>query len=167
LPAASGPVTRSRASPAGLLPSTSRASGGKSPANAHRPWLARAENGRPRSTGRQSRGEKIFLTPPGAERKVVLWTPFTDRELNEDSGRYEWYNSGLARGTWQASQRNTINVPFDYQRACNCYGANPGTAQEAQSDYKFQPNTLTQVTWSSPRTNRLLLEAGSAARFCR
>ncbi len=45
--------------------------------------------------------QDVFLTPPGAERKVVKWTPWTDRELNEDSGRYEWYNSGLARGTWQ------------------------------------------------------------------
>jgi hypothetical protein len=106
--------------------------------------------------------QDVFVTPPGAERKVVKWTPWTDRELNEDSGRYEWYNSGLARGTWQMSQRNKINVLFDYQRACNCYGANPGTAQEAQSDYKFQPNRLVQTTWSSPRTNRLLLEAGGA-----
>ena len=49
---------------------------------------------------------------------------------------------------------------FDYQRACNCYGATPASAQEATSDYKFQPNRLVQTTWSSPRTNRLLLEAG-------
>ncbi len=106
--------------------------------------------------------QDVFLTPPGAERKVVLWTPYTDRELNEDSGRYEWYNSGLARGTWQISQRNKLNVLFDYQRACNCYGATPASAQEATSDYKFQPNRLVQTTWSSPRTNRLLLEAGGA-----
>jgi len=106
--------------------------------------------------------QDVFLTPAGAAAKVVKWTPWTDRPLSEDSGRYEWYNSGLVRGTWQMSQRNKLNVLFDYQRACNCYGATPASAQEATSDYKFQPNALTQVTWSSPRTNRLLLEAGSA-----
>ena len=106
--------------------------------------------------------QDVFLTPADAAAKVVRWTPWVDRPLSEDSGRYEWYNSGLVRGTWQASQRNKFNVLFDYQRACNCYGATPASAQEATSDYKFQPNMLTQVTWSSPRTNRLLLEAGSA-----
>jgi hypothetical protein len=106
--------------------------------------------------------QDVFLTPPGAERKVVLWTPWVDRPLQEDSGRYEWYHSALGRATWQASARNKFNVLFDYQRACNCYGATPASAQEATSDYKFQPNRLVQTTWSSPRTNRLLLEAGSA-----
>jgi hypothetical protein len=109
-----------------------------------------------------NRTQDVFLTPPGADRKVVLWTPWVDRPLDAISGRYEWYLSGLSRTTWQASPKNKFNLLFDYQRACNCYGANPSSAQEAQSDYKFQPNRLVQTTWSSPRTNRLLLEAGAA-----
>lgn len=48
--------------------------------------------------------QDVFLTPAGAAAKVVKWTPWTDRPLSEDSGRYEWYNSGLVRGTWQMQQ---------------------------------------------------------------
>jgi hypothetical protein len=104
-----------------------------------------------------------YLTPAGAERKVVRWTPWVDRPLDALSGRYEWYNSGLGRATWQVSERNKLNLLFDYQRACNCYGPNASTSQEASgASYKFQPNRLTQLTWNSPRTNRLLLEAGAA-----
>jgi hypothetical protein len=107
--------------------------------------------------------QDVFLTPAGATRKVVKWTPWVDRPLNKDSGRYEWYNSGFGRGTWQASARNKFNLLFDYQRACNCYGSTSGLAQEASgASYKFQPSRLIQATWSSPRTSRLLMEAGSA-----
>jgi hypothetical protein len=106
--------------------------------------------------------QNVFLTPPGAARKVVLWTPWKDRPLDEISGREEWYQSTLGRMTWQASERNKFNVMFDYQIACNCYGASPTSAQEAINDYKFQPNRLIHATWSSPRTSRLLLEAGTA-----
>ena len=34
--------------------------------------------------------QNVELTPPGAERVVVLWTPWVDRPLNETSGRHEW-----------------------------------------------------------------------------
>ena len=107
--------------------------------------------------------QNVFLTPAGASSQVVQWTPWVDRPLQKDSGRYEWYNSAFGRGTWQASQRNKFNLLFDYQRACNCYGSTPAFAQEAAgASYKFQPSRLMQATWSSPRTSKLLMEAGSA-----
>ena len=107
--------------------------------------------------------QDVFLTPPGAAAKVVKWTPWVDRPLDAVSGRYEWYNSAFGRGTWQASTRNKFNLLFDYQRACNCYGSTTGLAQEAAgASYKFQPSRLIQATWSSPRTSRLLMEAGTA-----
>jgi hypothetical protein len=104
------------------------------------------------------------LTPPGAERVVVLWTPWTDRPLDRLSGRWEWYDSTLGRLTWQASQRNKFNFMFDRQHACNCGSPNSNTAQEAQNgSYHFDPNHLYHVTWNAPVTNKLLLEAGSAS----
>ncbi|MEQ1911070.1 MAG: TonB-dependent receptor [Vicinamibacterales bacterium] len=108
--------------------------------------------------------QDVFLTPPGAARKVVLWTPWTDRPLDARSGREEWYNSGFGRSTWQASQRNKFSFLLDYQRACNCFGRTGGTAsQEAVgASYKFQPSRLIQARWTSPRTNKLLLQAGTA-----
>ena len=100
------------------------------------------------------------LTPPGAERVVVLWTPWTDRPLDRTSGRWEWYDSTLGRVTWQASPRHKVNVIFDKQEACNCGSTSAGSMQETQNGYRFDPNVFSQVTWNSPVTNKLLLEAG-------
>ena len=47
--------------------------------------------------------QNVHLTPPGAERTVVLWTPWVDRPEDRLSGRLEWYDSILSRFTWQAS----------------------------------------------------------------
>jgi hypothetical protein len=105
-----------------------------------------------------------FLTPPGAPRKVVVWTPWVDRPLDARSGREEWYNSAFGRATWQASERNKISGLIDYQRACNCFSSTYGhTSQEASgASYKFQPSRLIQTTWSSTRSGKLLMEAGAA-----
>ncbi|HUR34773.1 MAG TPA: TonB-dependent receptor [Vicinamibacterales bacterium] len=108
--------------------------------------------------------QDVFLTPPGATRKVVLWTPWVDRPLDARSGREEWYNSLFGRSTWQASQRNKFSFLLDYQRACNCFGRAGGTVSQeaAGASYKFQPTRLIQARWTSPRTSKLLLQAGTA-----
>ena len=103
-----------------------------------------------------------FLTPPEAERKVVLFTPWEDRPDDRFSGRLEWYDSALSRITWQATEKHKFNVTYDEQRACNCGSTSALTMQEAASGYRFDPNRLTHVTWSSAQTSRLLLEAGAA-----
>jgi hypothetical protein len=108
--------------------------------------------------------QNVFLTPPGAERKVVLWTPWTDRPEDRNSGRLEWYDSILTRITWQASRKNKVNFTYDEQRACNCGSVSAAQSHEYYlSSYRFEPNRLVQATWSSPITGRLLLEAGYAA----
>jgi hypothetical protein len=105
-----------------------------------------------------------FLTPPGAERKVVRWTPFVDRPEDRLSGRLEWYDSILGRVTWQATAKNKFNVTFDEQRACNCGSVGGADSHESYiSSYRFEPNRLFQVTWNAPLTSRLLLEAGVGA----
>jgi hypothetical protein len=108
--------------------------------------------------------QDTYLTPPDATRKVVLWTPWVDRPLDAQSGREEWYNSLFGRTTWQASDRNKFSFLLDYQRACNCFGRSGGTSsQEAVgASYKFQPTRLIQARWTSPRTSRLLIQAGTA-----
>jgi hypothetical protein len=108
--------------------------------------------------------QDTFLTPPGAARKVVLWTPWTDRPEDRDSGRLEWYDSILGRVTYQMNAKNKFNVTYDEQRACNCGSVTANTSHEAYiSSYRFEPNRLFQATWNSPITSRLLLEAGGAA----
>ena len=108
-------------------------------------------------------GQPRLLTPPGAQREVVNWVPWLDRPDDRYSGRLEWYDSGLSRLTWQASQRNKINFTYDEQRACNCGSRRASRAQEGQSGYRFDPNRLIQYTWTSTVSSRLLLEAGGTA----
>ncbi|MQA29199.1 MAG: TonB-dependent receptor [Luteitalea sp.] len=105
-----------------------------------------------------------LLTPPGAEREVVRWTPWVDRPLDRLSGRWEWYDSTVGRLTWQATPKNKINFFIDNQTACNCGAINANTSQEAYiGQYRFEPNRFMQATWNAPMTSRLLLEAGVGA----
>ncbi len=108
--------------------------------------------------------QNVFLTPPGAERKVVLWTPWVDRPQDRLSGRLEWYDSILSRVTLQASRNNKVSVTFDEQRACNCGSVNAAQSHEYYvSQYRFDPNRLFQATWTSTLTSKLLLEVGAGA----
>jgi len=106
-----------------------------------------------------------FLGTSGStNQQVVQWTPWVTRPIDRTSGRLEWYQSGLGRFTWQASEKNKFNVTYDEQRGCNCGSTSASQSQEYYvSSYRFDPNRLFQVSWNSPRTSKLLLEAGGAA----
>ena len=110
--------------------------------------------------GAPATGLDPFLTPPGADRKVVQFTPWMDRPDDRFSGRLEWYDSYLSRITIQASQNQKFNFTYDEQRACNCGSTNSVNMQEASPGYRFDPNRLIQFSWTSTQTSRLLLEAG-------
>ena len=75
-----------------------------------------------------------------------------------DDGTWKNVNGRL---TLQASPRNKFNFFWDEQRLCtSCMGGgNATTAPEARGN-NHAPPRVQQVTWSSPATNRLLLEAG-------
>jgi hypothetical protein len=78
----------------------------------------------------------------------------------------EWYESKAVRITWQASPKDKFNFLMDRQRNCNCHGNVRTTSvnpPESTLGYHFDPDALYQATWSSPRTSRLLLEAGAGA----
>jgi hypothetical protein len=108
--------------------------------------------------------QNVYLTPAGADRKVVLWTPWIDRPIDRLSGRREWYQSILSRVTWQATEKSKVNITYDEQRGCNCGSVSAANSQENYgSQYIFEPNRLVQVTWTSAATSKLLLEAGGAA----
>lgn len=105
-------------------------------------------------------GQPRFLTPPGAERKVVNFVPYVDREDDRYSGRLEWYDSYLGRVTWQATDRQKFNLMIDRQEGCNCGSTVASSMQEYQNGYRFDPNTLFQLNYTNAVTSRLLLEAG-------
>ena len=100
-------------------------------------------------------------------------TPFYTPDFNRPGDRYEWYQSYATRVTWQASPRNKVNVFVDRERTCHCRDqlspviAGGVDAPEAEFIYHMDPMGLYQATWSSPVTNRLLLEGGASAALVR
>ena len=96
----------------------------------------------------------------------VFWnatqgTPFWTPDPNRPADRYQWYESHLGRVTWQASPKNKFNFFVDYQNTCQCRSSGAiGTAPEVGTAFHFRPNALIQGSWTSPRTSKLLFEAG-------
>jgi hypothetical protein len=70
--------------------------------------------------------------------------------------------TGIGRITWQASQRNKINIYWSEQyNTENRKGGGTATqTPEATGLNLYQPSHVQQVTWNSPYTSRMLLEAG-------
>ena len=69
---------------------------------------------------------------------------------------------GTGRVTWQITPRNKINVSWQeqkYQRNWKGGGGATTTIEATNRDW-FEPSRLQGVTWSSPVTSRILLEAG-------
>ena len=77
------------------------------------------------------------------------------------------------RITWQASQRNKFSFSWDEQPVCRkCTGTasfsgSPaaGTTPEADGHGEFSPQRVQTGRWTSPLTNRLLLEAGFGTTY--
>jgi hypothetical protein len=95
-------------------------------------------------------------------------TPFYTPDPKRPFQPHEYYKSHAARLTWQASPRNKFNYFLDVQKNCKCYSgtgltAVTTTAPEADAQLRFWPQFLFQTAWTSPRTNRLLLDAGFSA----
>src|SRR6185503_424504 len=69
------------------------------------------------------------------------------------------------RLTWQATPKDKLSVFYDDQTKCNCpfQGTGGLISREAIApDYGFPMNRFVTLNYTSPRTNRLLLEAGVA-----
>jgi len=88
-------------------------------------------------------------------------TPFYTPDLARAADRDESYRAHALRLTWQAAQKHKMSFFVDLQDNI----VNSGTsanAVETISGWHFWPQGLFQMTWSSPVTNRLLLEAGAS-----
>jgi len=73
-----------------------------------------------------------------------------------------WHQSGAARLTTQINQKNKVNVYYDWQYTYfgNCFVPTYQTAISACPEYKNIPQYIIQASWSSPVTNKLLIEGG-------
>jgi hypothetical protein len=66
--------------------------------------------------------------------------------------------NGNVRLTWQADAKNKFGIYFEKQGR-DWLDAQPTTSAESTIHYVFPTSRMATVTWSSPLTNRLLLEA--------
>ena len=90
-------------------------------------------------------------------------TPVYTPDLDRPAHREDEFWSQALRLTWQASPRNKINVFADPQHNVVRGSSNQiSSAPEAVQGWDFRPQGLYQVSWNSPRTSRLLFEAGAS-----
>jgi hypothetical protein len=90
---------------------------------------------------------------------TLPYSPDLDRPAVSDS---TWKNTSL-RVTWQATPRNKFNLFWDEQRTCiACIGGGSATTSPEAADGTTHMDYVRapSATWTSPVTNRLLLEAG-------
>ena len=86
---------------------------------------------------------------------------YSDRTFENASGRL----------TWQLTPRNKIGAYWDAQSLCRmCTGATPGASEPARVSPEAvgvlgRRLDVTQATWSSPLTDRMLIEAGYGGTF--
>jgi len=93
-------------------------------------------------------------------------SPFvnTPPDTSRPAAAFDWYRTHAGRVTYQATQRNRINVYADIQKDCRCTtgpftGAN---AIESERGWDWYPSGVVQGTWTAPITSRLLVEAGAS-----
>jgi hypothetical protein len=76
------------------------------------------------------------------------------------------WKDGTGRLTWQATPKNKIGLLWSQQVSCYCPELTSATmAPETAIDRKFTPMRSVVLDWTSPITNRLLLEAGYLNRL--
>jgi hypothetical protein len=91
----------------------------------------------------------------------VQGTGHYEQDLNRPGNREDFLRAVGARFTWQASAKNKVSFFTDTQHSATDNPSQVTTnAPEVQSGLNFWPTELLQVTWTSPVTNRFLMEAG-------
>jgi hypothetical protein len=89
---------------------------------------------------------------------TLFYTP----DLTRPMFRLEDFESTVLRLTWQASAKNKINAYGEIQSNWMHRHTFSGfAAPEAIPIFRFAPQALYQLTWASPLTSKLLLEAGA------
>ncbi len=101
--------------------------------------------------------------------KDTAWLYVPDTSRREYSDRT--FENASARLTWQITPRNKVSGVWDAQTLCRkCTGATPGLSEPQRIAPEAvgvlgRPLHVTQATWVSPVSNRLLLEAGYGGTF--
>lgn len=95
--------------------------------------------------------------------KDADFTEFFYRPSTEQNLFPVWHWAADARLTTQLGAKNKVNLYYDpqYTYFGNCFVPTFSTAISACPEYKNIPQYIVQGSWSSPVTNKLLLEAGA------
>ena len=99
---------------------------------------------------------------PGVFYNKTQGTMFYTPDLSRPSRQSEWNQSNAVRLTWQLTPKNKLNIFTDVTHNCVCIRLSSSAPESVALWHNF-PEGIVQVSWSSPRTNKLLLEAGAAA----
>jgi len=91
-----------------------------------------------------------------------IWTYSAD--LDRPAIVNSFQRSVNLRLTWQADPKNKFSLFVDDQGRCQCAIVNATTAPEAAIEIKYPIQRMSTLAWTSPRTNRLLLEARGGLR---
>jgi hypothetical protein len=93
-----------------------------------------------------------------ADFSELFYKPSTEQNLFP-----VWHQSAASRLTAQLSQKNKVSLWYDWQYTYfgNCFVPSYLTAISACPEFKNVPQYVVQGSWSSPVSNRLLLEAGA------
>src|SRR5437773_2362517 len=105
----------------------------------------------------------VYYNQNAGDQTKWLYSPDLSRPANNNRTS----ENASGRITWQISRRNKVGVFWDEQANCRtCTGLTTGitdpprVAPEARGVSQTKPLRVTQATWSSPLTNKLLLDAG-------
>ena len=84
-----------------------------------------------------------------------LYLPDPTRPATNDATERQ----GSLRLTWQASVLNKFGFSHENHWRCTCRITSPTVSQESALHITFPLNSFSQVSWTSPVTNKLLFEA--------
>ena len=80
-------------------------------------------------------------------------------DVNSRGVNNAFQRSVNARLTWQANPKNKFSVFIDDQGRCQCSIVTSTIAPEAANNIIYSPQRMVTAAWTSPVSNRLLLEA--------
>ena len=112
---------------------------------------------------RDRRSVRQFSLLPDRDNSDWVFTPDTGNPMDDE--HLNWDVS--ARITWQASERHKFTFAQTVADDCWCthiLGSAVGVTPVA-TNYSHWPNKHTQLSWSAPLTDRLLLEAAGQVAF--
>jgi hypothetical protein len=87
------------------------------------------------------------------------------RDLSRQAILHQDQQIAALRVTYQLNQKNKIGFVFDQEAYCGCpFGTTATVTPDGSTDRRFPTQRFVTMDWTSPVTNRLLLEASGIER---